>query len=410
MREAPWTTWLLVRTRPSGLKMNPEPLPCPPASERPRAYLPLVAAAAVVVLASPLYFVLRDPAGQPAEAPVLICPHAAGGVDAQLIGQGGKLLGYGFLAGTLGQTPAQPIVLDDDGLVQAAPRPPDTRLGSSAYAQLQYRGLYVRPSVLWLWSDGDFDPRLGFYRRPGSARQEASISFVPRPRVLGLREVSFGPSISVETDPLYTKRLGRSAGSGVSAGWRNGSGVYYNVSHFVDTVQQPFVLYRHDVEARTYTGFRQSVGANTPERRALQLGVDYEWIELFGGRAHLPSVNVTARLGKHFTAGGSYSHVIGHLAETSEAFDFGYANANIDVAITRNLAFDNLGRLDLSPGNERVGVQSRLRWRFAPGSDLFVVYRNNVPLSQAAPGEAPLEPFHELTLKVSVYMRAFVRR
>ena len=24
---APWTTWLLVRIRPSGVKMNPEPLP-----------------------------------------------------------------------------------------------------------------------------------------------------------------------------------------------------------------------------------------------------------------------------------------------------------------------------------------------------------------------------------------------
>jgi hypothetical protein len=336
--------------------------------------------------------------------------HAAGGVDAQLIGLDGKLLGYGFLAGTLGQTPAVPAMRDDAGLVQAAPRPPDTRLGSSAYAQLQYQGLYVRPSVLWLWSDGDFDPRLGFYRRPGSARQEAALAFVPRPRVLGLREVSFGPSFSVETDPLYTKRLGRNAGSSVSAAWRNGSGIYYNVSHFVDAVQLPFVLYQHDVEAITYTGFRQGMGANTPERRALQLGVNYEWIELFGGRAHLPSVDVTARLGKHFTAGGSYSHVIGHLKDAGEDFDFGYANANIDVAITRNLAFDTLGRLDLSPGNERVGVQSRFRWRFAPGSDLFLVYRNNVPLSEAPPGEPVREPFHELTLKVSVYMRAFVRR
>lgn len=336
--------------------------------------------------------------------------HAAGGVDAQLIGLDGRLLGYGFVAATLGQSPARPLQRDDAGTIVAAPRPPDTRLGSSAYTQLQYQGLFIRPSILWLWSDGDFDPRLGFYRRPSSARQEASLTFVPRPRVLGLREVSFGPSYSVETDPFYTKLLGRSGGSGVSVWWRNGSNINYNVAHFVDDVQQPFELYQHQVEARTYTGFRQSVGANTPERRALQLGVGYEWIELFGGKAHLPSIDFTARLGKHFTAGGSYTHVVGHLADAGEDFDFGYANANVDVAITRNLAFDNLGRLDLSPGNERVGVQSRLRWRFAPGSDLFVVYRADVPLSEALPGAPTREPFHELTLKVSVYMRAFVQR
>lgn len=336
--------------------------------------------------------------------------HAAGGVDSQLVALDGKLLGYGFAAATLGQSPAEPAGRDEAQVVQAAPRPPDTRLGSSAYAQLQYQGLYVRPSALWLWSDDDFDPRLGFYRRPGSARQEAALSFVPRPRVLGLREVSFGPSYSVETDARYTKRLGRSGSAGVSASWRNGTSVSYSISHFIDSVQQPFVLYQHDVEARTYTGFRQSVGANTPERRALQAGVSYEWVELFGGVAHLPSIDFTARLGKHFTASGSYSHVIGHLADAGEDFDFGYANANVDVAITRNLAFDTLGRLDLSPGNERVGVQSRLRWRFAPGSDLYLVYRDNLPLSEAPAGEPPREPFHELTLKVSVYLRAFVRR
>jgi hypothetical protein len=336
--------------------------------------------------------------------------HAAGGVDAQLVGLDGKLLGYGFVASTLGQSPALPLQRDDAGMIVAAPRPPDTRLGSSAYAQLQYQGLYIRPSVLWLWSDGDFDPRLGFYRRPNSARQEASLSFVPRPRVLGLREVSFGPSFSVETDPFYTKRLGRSGGSGVSASWRNGSNVNYSVSHFVDDVQQPFELYQHQVEARTYSGFRQAVGANTPERRALQLGVGYEWIELFGGKAHLPSADITARLGKHFTAGGSYTHVVGHLADAGEDFNFGFANANVDIAITRNLAFDNLGRLDLSPGRERVGLQSRLRWRFAPGSDMFLVYRSDLPLTDAPAGEPARDPFHEVTLKVSVYMRAFVRR
>jgi hypothetical protein len=27
MAAAPWTTWLLVSAKPSGVKMNPEPLP-----------------------------------------------------------------------------------------------------------------------------------------------------------------------------------------------------------------------------------------------------------------------------------------------------------------------------------------------------------------------------------------------
>ncbi len=335
--------------------------------------------------------------------------HAAGGFDAQYIGRGGKLQGYGFMASTLGQDPARPAELDEQGLVTAAPRPPDSRLGSSAYGQLQYRGLYVRPSLLWLWSDEDFDPRLGFYRRPGSARQEASLRFVPRPRVLGLREVSFGPTYSIETDPDYEHRLGQGATGDLNIAWRNDANVNYAITHYVDQLQAPFSLYQYEVEARRYTGFRHRVSTESPGRRALRVGANYEWAELFGGIAHLPSANVTARLGRHFTARIRYTHVVGSLADEGEDFNFGFANGNIDVAITRLLAFDTLGRLDLSPGNERVGTQSRLRWRFAPGSDLFVVYRNNLPLTEGTP-EEPKEPFHELTIKLTYYMRAFVGR
>lgn len=335
--------------------------------------------------------------------------HAAGGVDAQMVALDGKLFGYGFVAGTLGQDPAQPAVLDEQEQQIAAPRPPDYRIGSSAYTQLEYRGLFVRPSLLWLWSDEDFEPRLGFYRRPGSSRQEASLRFVPRPRVLGLREVSFGPRYSVETDPGYDRILGRSGTGEIGVDWRNGAALGYAVTHFVDQVQQPFELYGYDVEARRYVGFRHNVSADSPGRRALRVGADYEWSELFGGIAHLPSVYVTARLGRHFTLNGRYTHQVGVLADEGEDFNFGFANANLDIAVTRNLALDNLGRLDLSPGNERVGLQSRVRWRFAPGSDLFVVYRNDLPLREGTPDQ-PRVPFHEVTVKLNYYLRAFVRR
>ncbi|MCA9650948.1 MAG: carbohydrate binding family 9 domain-containing protein [Myxococcales bacterium] len=336
--------------------------------------------------------------------------HAAGGVDAQLIGLDGKLVGYGFVASTLAQDPAQDEQRDADGGLLHPRLHAETELGSSASAQLQYNGLYVRPSLLWLWSDEHFEPRLGFYRRPGSSRQQASLSFVPRPRILGLRELSFGPSYSIETDPGYTRRLGQTGSASVNAAWRNGSNLGSTITHFVDDVQAPFELYGYEVEARRYTGFRHSVSANTPERRALQASASYEIAELFGGLAHLPSAEVTARLGRHFAFGASYTHVVGSLADAGEDFDFGYANANLDVAITRNLAFDNLGRLDMSPGAPRVGVQSRLRWRFAPGSDLFVVYRNDLPLSKTPLDEPPRVPFHEITVKLSYYLRAFVQR
>lgn len=336
---------------------------------------------------------------------------AAGGVDAQVISRDGRLQLYGFVASTWAQSPAIPEETDDVGMVVTQAQRARDPIGASAYSAVEYRGLFVRPSLLWLWSDRDFTPRMGFYRRTGASRQEAALDFAPRPRVLGLREIVFGPRYSVETTPEYQQRLGQEASAHVTLNWKNGSNIDYSVSNYVDRLQQAFTLYLYDIEPKIYRGFRQRVGFGTPERRVVGVSASYEAIALFGGFAHQPSASLTVRAGKHFTMGATYTHLVGHLEERKNDFSFGFANANIDIAINRNLAFDTLGRLDLSPGNGHVGLQSRVRWRFAPGSDIFLVYRMDNPLGPDAPMlTVPREPFHELTLKFTYYLRAFVNR
>ena len=337
--------------------------------------------------------------------------NAAGGVDAQVIALDGRLQWYGFLAGSFAQSPGADAVVGAEGELISAPRPGSEDIGASAHSYLEYRGLYVRPNLMWLWSDRHFDPRLGFYRRPATSRQEVGIDFAPRPEILGLREVIFGPRYSMETTAGYDEWLGHQAGGRAQLIWKNGAELGYEVAHFIDVVQAPFQLYLHTIEARRYTGLRHRWNARSPAREVLNLDTSYEIIELFGGMAHQPSLGVTARMGKHFTLGTRYTHLVGHFADRQETFDFGFANANLDIAITRDLAFDNLFRLDLSPGFERVGMQSRIRWRFAPGSDLFIVYRNDLPLEIEPRDPAFLGTrFHEITVKVSYYLRAMLRR
>ncbi|MBC8071468.1 MAG: carbohydrate binding family 9 domain-containing protein, partial [Deltaproteobacteria bacterium] len=324
-------------------------------------------------------------------------PHsddAAGGVDGQLISRDGRLQLYGFVAGTWAQSPAIPEQQDALGTTTSPAERARDEIGASAYSAIEYRGLYVRPSLLWLWSDRDFNPRLGFYRRPGTSRQEAAIDFAPRPHVLGLREIIFGPRYSIETDPEYRQRLGQEASAHVTFNWRNGTNVAYSVSNYVDRLQQGFTLYQYEIDPMLYRGFRQRIAFGTPQRRVVGVSGSYEAFAIFGGFAHQPSASITARLGKHFTAAASYTHLVGHFADAANDFDFGYANANVDVAINRNLAFDTLGRLDLSPGNGHVGMQSRVRWRFLPGSDIFLVYRMDQPLGDGPPGGLPRDPFH----------------
>jgi len=332
----------------------------------------------------------------------------AGGLDAQVISSDAKWEWYGFVAGTYVQNQIAPEDRDEDD-EQVNEWGADEQLGASAYSQIEYKGLYFRPRVLWLRSDEDFDARMGFYRRPGTARQEVEVALVPRPRVLGLREIRFGPRVNVFTDPYYEKLLTTEACSEIELSWRNGSDVEYELTFYQDEVQEPFELYLHTIAAGRYSGFNHFVVVSSPATHAVQVKAAYEHLEVFGGSVHQPWLEATVKAGKHAAIKGRYTHLVGHFLDPDATFNFGYANGSLELAFTRDLILDNLVRLDFSPGGERAGLQSRLRWRFAPGSDLFVVYRTDQPIGDDPVGEDPREPFHQLAVKLSLYLRAIIR-
>jgi hypothetical protein len=107
---------------------------------------------------------------------------------------------------------------------------------------------------------------------------------------------------------------------------------------------------------------------------------------------------------RFFSVGATYTHLLGDLGPGKE-FDFGFLNGVMEVNFSRNIFFDSLVRMTLEPGSERVGTQNRFRWRYRPGSDFFLVYRNDIPL-----GTNDGSPFHELVFKVSFYARALLDR
>lgn len=319
---------------------------------------------------------------------------AAAGLDTRVLALDGRLGYYGFLAGTYAAQARTPLARD---------------LGTSAYSSLELQGLYVRPAVSWLWSDARFDPRLGFYRRTSASKQEARLNLAPRPRVLGLREALLGMSYVQETTPDYRQSLGSRATSRARLVWDSGAELGYEVAFVVDRVQQAFELYGYTVAAARYRGFQHRADARTATTRAIQVEASYEHAQVFGGVVHQPSAGVLARLGKHLSLAGGYTHVVGRLERRHERLDFGYANADVDIMFSRRLALDNALRLDLSPGEQHIGFQARLRWRFLPGSDLFLVYRTDEPLGSSDP-EDPRVSFHEVTLKLSHYLRAQIGR
>jgi hypothetical protein len=334
----------------------------------------------------------------------------SGGIDGELRALEGKLRTYAFIATNYSQVTAQEAEIDEiDGTLLSPATPADEKVGYSAHALAEYQGLYVRPGINWIWSDEQFEAPLGFYRRPGTASQSAWIKFAPRPRFWGLREVEFGPRGNVTTDPLYTDILTRDWGHNFRMRWRVPWSLSYDVSYLQDEVFDAFEIYGYEVAPKEYAGFRHGAGLSSPGRQFISADFNYNYSQRFGGEAHEFRGKLRLRASKHFSLEGTYTHLLGHLEDEASSFDFGYLNGTVLVAIHRNLIWDNLVRYSLQPSNERVGLQSRIRWRYMPGSDIFLVYRNDIPLEEAAAAE-DASNFHSLTLKATFYLRMLLRR
>ena len=332
----------------------------------------------------------------------------SGGIDAELRSLDGKLRGYGFVATTWRETPASAAEFDELGELVEAAAPVDDELGASARLLVQCQGLYVRPELEWLWSDEKFQAPLGFYRRPGTARNRARVLFAPRPRVLGLRDVQFGPVATVETTPSYDELLTVSYGSDLSFNWNAGWQLRYEVRSRRDEVRDPFELYLYTIDPKLYSGQRHRLRFETPGRLWIRAVADYAYEQAFGGETHSARFELRTRFGKHFAFEGSYTQLLGYVEHPDQRYNFGFFNGTVDVAFTRWLHWDTLLRGSFAPNAERFGMQSRVRWRYRQGSDLFVVYRADLPLGPEVIGGAPREPFHEFTVKLSFYLRALL--
>ena len=348
--------------------------------------------------------------------------HSTAGVDLEYVGDSGRLRWYNFIAAT-NENDLSRLVNPDSASEETQPFDwsEENRLtdlerlhgdlreaypllpGMSAHTSVDYRSLHFRPNLSWTWSDATFSPEQGYFRRTNVAEHQARAYGAVRPNFWGIQELEGGPRVSITTDPYYSELLEQRATvyGRLLTTW--GGLAKYEYSRVQDTVRNDFTLYGIGVDAGEYVGNTHYVFAGLPTAWALFGGMSYEYSDLFNGQIHKPGMTLSFRPAKYFFLNLQYQHPFGFLGELEDNFNFGYANCRTEVSITRALLFDTAFRFSMAPNSETVGLQSRLRWQYRPGSDLFVVYRYDQPFGIESNAAQFDEPFHELTVKVTFY-------
>jgi hypothetical protein len=309
-------------------------------------------------------------------------PHTSLGVDALVRALDGRfeLRTFGALTHRDGDAAAGEDDASADGLAGGA--------------TVRWRGEEWMPIVSALYLQDGFRPELGFLRRPAIFRLSGSLPWVGRSLLPSLRQVRLGVDGRVELDERLEALLRLSYGWNATVQLMNQLAFSASAAFVEDVLRDDFILVGQiPIAAGTYRGVATTVGLSTSSARNPSFSVEVGASNaFFGGTSYTVEAELAASFGPHarlsVAGAGSLLDFRGRDPTPTLA-----ANGVLSFTPTAMIVLDLVGQLNTVV--EEVIAQARLRWRYLPGSDLFVVYRERVGYGADRRNE------RRVTLKVS---------
>ena len=243
--------------------------------------------------------------------------------------------------------------------------------------------------------DAGFAPPLGFVRRTGIWETTGHVDFMPRPGVLGLRQLDFTfpiPSWDIIADE--SGALGRSADWQTAwFEWRVLGGDRQNGDHFevnfqrvMDKPTDPFDVFRGVViqPGRYWWSRYELQYAMNPGRR-LSFGAFVNWGQFYGG--HSRALELTAAW-----RGGGRVIVSTDLTRTTARLPVGAFMAVLSASRLEydfNTRSSVLAFVQYDNETERVDFDVRFHWIPVIGDDVFVVWNSGYTTDPLARSRFP---------------------
>ena len=230
--------------------------------------------------------------------------------------------------------------------------------------------------------DPGFSPALGFVRRTGIWESTGHIDFMPRPGVLGIRQLDLKapvPSWDVIADhdgSLLRSRDWQTA----EFEWRllggaleSGGSFEINVQRLMDAPRDSFELFRGvPVAPGRYWWTRGELQYGTSPGRPLSVEAETSWGGFYGGTNREVSLAGTWRGGGHLIVAGELTRSAVRLP--AGRFTAVQASGRVEYAFdtrTSLLAFVQHNNED-----QRVDLNLRFHWTPRIGDDVYVVWNS----------------------------------
>lgn len=243
--------------------------------------------------------------------------------------------------------------------------------------------------------DSSFAPPLGFVRRTGIWETTGHVDFMPRPGVLGIRQLDF--TFPIPSWDVIARQTGSPL---VSADWQNAwfewrmlGGDRQNGDHFevnfqrlMDAPSDTFTIFPGVViQPGRYWWSRYELQYLTSPGRPVSLAAFVNWGQFYGG--HSTDLELSA-----VWRGSGHAIVSSSLTRTSARLPVGTFTATLSV---NRLEYDFTTRASLlafvqyDNEGQRVDFNVRLHWIPLIGDDVYLVWNSGFTTDPLSPFRFP---------------------
>ncbi len=235
------------------------------------------------------------------------------------------------------------------------------------------------PNDVWDWRASArevqerFDPALGFVPRNGVRQYDAELTFEPRHEGLLRRsEHSIEGTLVTGLDDELQTAVVEVQPAGVV--FDSGDAVRLEIVQERDVVDQAFEPGGLLVPPGTYDFLRARLEYETTNKRVVDLSGKIEGGQYYGGSSFETEVELGWRPNRWFQGSASWIRADLELDSGEEVVHLGRLRTL--VSFTPDLSWANFLQYDTE--SEDFGVNSRVRWIAAPGSDVYFVWTQDM--------------------------------
>jgi len=296
-------------------------------------------------------------------------------------GSGTENLSYGFDANL---RPSSALILNS--YLAASDGPGADADGYTARLSAHYRDAFWNAGAMWKHVSEDFNPGIGFVRRQDMDQRYATIGVHARPKWKGIQEVA--PYVEVDhIADLRGQLATRTVQAGVDLLFQPDGNVKFDVKDQFDRLDAPFtVVPGYAVPIGAYAWREAEVSYTTGRARRVFGTATYTTGGFYDGTRRAAGATVTWRPRYDLMVEANYTRNDLSLASGDVLADIG----RVRVRYAWSTKLFGSAFVQYNAQSATWVTNARLNYRYAPLSDLFLVYTDRRNAETGVLGERTL--------------------